>query len=223
MQKGMLFHSELEPSAYVTHLSIDLPRDIDLPRFKQAWQTLIDRHDIYRTAFVGKHLDQLVVDKVTLPWQTITEMGTETSTEQDFNHFCQQDKQQGFDPSQPNLMRLIYFKPINRLLWSSHHALTDGWSIAAALNEVINLYQGKPSLAPAPSYRQFIQYLHHQDNASAKHYWQNALKDISEFCQITAAPLAKRNSKSKSKRKRKNNNQAPLILPSAISKSTQPN
>ena len=48
-----------------------LQGDIDIQYFKQAWDHIILRHHIFRTAFVDqdcKQLLQIVVEEITLPW-----------------------------------------------------------------------------------------------------------------------------------------------------------
>ncbi len=60
MQQGMLFHSLLEPNsgAYIVQISYELHGQLNISAFTQAWQQLIDRHSILRTAFVWDNLEQ---------------------------------------------------------------------------------------------------------------------------------------------------------------------
>src|SRR5262245_55082283 len=71
MQQGMLFHSLLDPGLYVTQSYWTLAGDLDTAVFRRAWQAVIDRHDIFRTVFVGQSqtLHQLVLDSAELPWE----------------------------------------------------------------------------------------------------------------------------------------------------------
>ncbi|PMZ42880.1 hypothetical protein C1X25_33225, partial [Pseudomonas sp. GW247-3R2A] len=52
MQQGMLFHCldspELNP--YVNQLSVAVD-GLQVPRFRAAWQTLVERHEVLRAAF----------------------------------------------------------------------------------------------------------------------------------------------------------------------------
>ena len=62
MQQGMLFHSMYAPEsgAYVEQTSCVLKGDLDVQAFEHAWQKVLDRHPILRTAFVGEELKEPV-------------------------------------------------------------------------------------------------------------------------------------------------------------------
>src|SRR5687768_11042232 len=76
MQEGMLFHSLLEPEsdAYVNQLAVTLLGELDEAAFQQAWQYIVDRHEILRTLFIWEHRKrplQAVRRTVTLPWRLV--------------------------------------------------------------------------------------------------------------------------------------------------------
>src|SRR3954454_18126264 len=76
LQSGMLFHSLMAPGSgiYVNQVTCTLPADLDRRRFQQAWERLIERHGVLRTAFLWEGLDetlQVVYKKVSLPWQEL--------------------------------------------------------------------------------------------------------------------------------------------------------
>src|SRR5215211_5746287 len=54
LQQGLLFHTLENPGsgAYVEQLSCALLGPLDLAAFGAAWQSVIDRHPVLRTAFV---------------------------------------------------------------------------------------------------------------------------------------------------------------------------
>ena len=75
MQQGMLFHSLMAPDSgvYVEQNKATLRGDLDIRAFSGAWQHLLDRHSILRTAFLWEDLDeplQLVYRKLEMPVQT---------------------------------------------------------------------------------------------------------------------------------------------------------
>ena len=53
-QQGMLFHSIAEPNhgVYIIQVSFTLRGKLDQKILSEAWQELIQRHDVLRTAFV---------------------------------------------------------------------------------------------------------------------------------------------------------------------------
>ena len=72
MQQGMLFHSLYAPDSgvYVEQLTCTLCGRLDAPAFARAWQRVMERHAILRTAFIGegfKEPVQVVHRQVDLP------------------------------------------------------------------------------------------------------------------------------------------------------------
>lgn len=57
-QRGMLFHSLLQPDSgvYVVQLAFTLRGRLDEAAFDAAWQGLAARHDVLRTAFAWEKL-----------------------------------------------------------------------------------------------------------------------------------------------------------------------
>src|SRR5437868_3167992 len=71
MQEGMLFHTLYEPESnmYSVQLSCRLG-NLNAEAFERAWQRVVDRHAILRTAFIWKGVEkplQVVGRQVSLP------------------------------------------------------------------------------------------------------------------------------------------------------------
>jgi len=83
LQQGMLFHYVYNPQSatYFEQFSVKLQGDLDVVRFKEAWQTVVQRHSALRTSFVWKKLDrmlQVVQRTVDIPfieqdWRNLSE------------------------------------------------------------------------------------------------------------------------------------------------------
>ncbi len=87
LQNGMLFHSLMAPESgvYVTQVTCTLPADLDARLFRQAWETLVERHAVLRTAFLWEGLDeplQVVRKSVSLPWQELDWRGLPAEEQQ---------------------------------------------------------------------------------------------------------------------------------------------
>ncbi|SFD15618.1 non-ribosomal peptide synthetase [Pseudoalteromonas denitrificans] len=190
MQQGLIFHSLLDTSAYVSQLQLTLEADLDQVILKEAWQSVVNRHDIFRTIFVGEDngaMQQLVLPCAELPWSH-SDLSHLDEAEQlnTIESYRQDDKQDGFSLINAPLMRIRLWTLGNgryQLLWSHHHALSDGWSSPLIFNEVIQAYHsrilGSDVNLPAPKkYRDYITWLQEQDHQAAKDYWQNMLSSI---------------------------------------------
>jgi amino acid adenylation domain-containing protein/non-ribosomal peptide synthase protein (TIGR01720 family) len=189
MQSGLHFHATLDPSAYVVQSHPILTGMLLPDAFHTAWQSVVDRHDILRTAFVdnGDALKQLVVDTALLPWHEADWRNLD-ATEQDerFERYRQADRDAGFDFARPPLMRVALFRLGEnrwRLLWTQHHILLDGWSMPIVYRDVMRAYAAIVRGAAIPegaphAYESYIAWLAAQDRDAAGAFWRGALETI---------------------------------------------
>ncbi len=189
MQQGMLFHSLYAPESgvYFEQLSATLRGDLDLVAFERAWQRVIDRHPILRTAFAWKSLDrslQVVHRRVSLQLEERDWRGASPAEQEArLEGFLQADRARGFDLSRAPLMRLALLRTaddVHAFVWSHHHILLDGWSLPLLLREVFGFYeafrQGKDLDLETPRpYRDYIRWLDQQDVTEAEAFWRRTL------------------------------------------------
>jgi amino acid adenylation domain-containing protein len=205
MQQGMLFHSLYAPESgvYFEQLSATLRGDLDLAAFERAWQRVMDRHPILRTAFAWKSLDrslQVVHRRVSLQLEQRDWRGASpTEQEARLEGFLQADRARGFDLSRAPLMRLALLRTAEdayEFVWSHHHILLDGWSLPLLLREVFAFYeafrQGQDlHLETPPPYRDYIRWLERQDIAEAEAFWRRTLAGFAAPTPLTVDwPLA---------------------------------
>ena len=77
VQQGMLFHALYDPKAgvYLEQMTFTLHGDLNASAFQRAWQRIVERHPVLRTAFVWQGLEepmQVVRQNVKLPWKQVT-------------------------------------------------------------------------------------------------------------------------------------------------------
>ncbi|MEM9103828.1 MAG: condensation domain-containing protein, partial [Pseudomonadota bacterium] len=194
MQQGMLFHALMDGAgySYANQTYCDLVGALDVATFKKAWQTIINRHDIFRTCFVGfesEQIHQLVQNKVDMPieefdWQHMSEQEISDS----LVNLHREDKAAGFDFGTAPLMRIKLVKRSDNshhLVWSHHHVLSDGWCKSIIFGEVIHCYRclltNQPIVLSEPvPYENYIQWLDQQDKNEAKNFWRNQLEGFEE-------------------------------------------
>jgi len=98
--------------------------------------------------------------------------------------FLKADLEQGFELSNPPLMRIALVQTGERTcqcIWSHHHLLLDGWSMYSLLKEVFACYEAfcrnrKPALEHSIPFRNYINWLHQQDISKAENFWRKTLK-----------------------------------------------
>jgi len=189
MQQGLFFHSQLDRGSYVTQIYPMLVGELSTAHFRRAWELVSNRHDVFRTAFVGEdaRLHQLVVSHVTLPWEEHDWRGLSAAEQTArFAAFREADKAAGFDFAHPPLQRITLFRMADdrwQMLWSHHHMLLDGWCTPLVYKEVMLAYQhlvrGEAvQFGEAPLYQNYIQWLEQRDAAEGRAYWREYLAPI---------------------------------------------
>ncbi|TRU25539.1 MAG: amino acid adenylation domain-containing protein [Microcystis aeruginosa Ma_QC_B_20070730_S2] len=190
MQQGMLFHSLYEPDAdvYFVQFSCNLKGNVDTTIFEQAWQRLVEKYVVFRTAFIWEALSQPVqvvyrqvtVRVATYDWQHLTAQ----QQEQELAVFLESDQQKSLELSEAPLMRLNLIKldkNTYQFVWSSHHLLLDGWSLSLVIKDFLKIYQeiSQNQIStdqPVVSYRQYIAWLQQQEQKPAEEFWQQKLQ-----------------------------------------------
>lgn len=192
-QQGMLFHSLYEPHSgvYVVQYRCEIQGQLNVPAFERAWQRVVERHAILRTAFVWENLDrllQVVQQQVEIRLKVQDWAGRPVDEQrQAIDAYLQADRQHGFDLAKPPLLRLSLFRLQDDaycFLLSIHHLLVDGWSMSLVLKEVFAFYEAfqkdQELLLPrSRPYRDYINWLHKQDMVAAQAFWQRLLKGMS--------------------------------------------
>jgi amino acid adenylation domain-containing protein/non-ribosomal peptide synthase protein (TIGR01720 family) len=188
MQQGILFHSLYEPqvSAYVNQMLLDID-GLDVVRFQNAWQRVLQRHEVLRAGFLW------AAEGMDAPLQVIHRHLHLEMPEEDWRdlpdlteHLEQRARTEharGFDLQNPPLMRLCLLRTAehrHRLIFTCHHIVMDGWSNSRMFGEVLADYAGQPVASPAGRYRDFLDWMRRQDGAAAVDFWRGQLEQLHE-------------------------------------------
>ncbi len=199
LQQGILFHSLLVPEErlYVVQIRYAIHGDLDVEAFGAAWQSVVDRHAIFRTLVMWEDLEeplQVVYRHVELPlaFHDLRELEGERQ-EQRVMQILKEDRQEGFDLQRAPLVRLIVLRTAEReyqMIWGFHHIIIDGWSKSVVLKEVMELYEarlrGEDVLLPAAiPFHGYIDWLQKQDQRSAERFWRERLHGYTEPLSIS--------------------------------------
>ncbi|WP_036263202.1 condensation domain-containing protein, partial [Methylocapsa aurea] len=206
LQQGILFHALYAPGSgvYVEQLGCALRGALEPAAFAAAWRRVAAAHPILRSSFLWEGLEaplQAVHAKAEPPlieedWRGLTE----AEQARRWEAYREADRRAGFDFAAPPLMRLALMRCGEDkwlFLWSHHHILLDGWSVALVLGQVFSAYQslrqGKASLRPAPRpYRDYLIWLANQDRQAAEAYWRGTLAGFATPTSLGAAAPAER-------------------------------
>src|SRR6185295_15139565 len=133
--------------AYVNQFTCELHQSLDERAFRRAWETMIERHAIFRTGFAWEGLReplQIVRKRVVLPWVRHDWRSADPATTRGrLRRFLDEDRSRGFDVRQAPLLRLSLVRLDDDrycLVWTNHHLLCDGWSKQIVIRDVFELY-----------------------------------------------------------------------------------
>lgn len=187
LQEGLLFHALLDPSDQIYHqqLTAHLRGDLDVDRFRQAWDTLWQRHAVLRTNFLWYQCEQplqFVRDSVPLPW-SFHDLRADSQPEVVFQELLKQDLSRPFTPDEGPLMRLYLVALPDasyRFVWSHHHLILDGWSAAQLVQELFQVYGDleEPQLPPHLAYGDYVRWLVGQPDGLE--FWKTVLEGYQE-------------------------------------------
>jgi non-ribosomal peptide synthase protein (TIGR01720 family) len=185
MQK--LFHS-MEDSA--SHLGFEQWRFVlrgamDAAAMRQAWERVVERHPILRTAFVSDGLSetlQVVLPARRLDWTEIDLRGLgESAAQRNLEEFIVEDRAKGFDLSNGQLLRVSLLRLKNeewQMMWSTHHLLIDGWSWPVIFNELAWFYTSRDALPKPRPYRDYIAWILARSDREGESFWREYLKNF---------------------------------------------
>ncbi len=191
MQQGMFYHTQLQPDAYLTQITLQLTGTLDENAFIEAWQQVSQRHDVFRSVFVGEQQQLLrivrnnvMLDHQILDWSAYTEDAFHSA----LTALKTADRAKGFDLAVAPLQRIYLIRQSAtqwQMLWTHHHMLLDGWCVPLVYNDVMQAYQAvvdNPdalTTAPPVSLEPYYRWLQQQSDEDATQYWQNYLVDFS--------------------------------------------
>ncbi|MFD3917313.1 amino acid adenylation domain-containing protein, partial [Streptomyces sp. NPDC058603] len=152
LQSGMLFHAlaEADRPAYFEQLMYVVDGVPDVDRFAASWQRMVDEIQALRIGLVWEGVPepvQVVHRDVRLPVE-ILDWRDSLLTEQDarWEALLAADHKRGLDLRRVPLARLTLARLGEgrvRVLFTFHHILLDGWSVARVLSLVLDDYAAR--------------------------------------------------------------------------------
>lgn len=189
MQQGMLFHTLLHPNdgVYSEVFTCRFEGRVDADLFRTAWSLVTQRHDVLRSVFVWEGVPDpiQVVGPATDPAWTLLDWSDEDAETQRvrLQALVAEESRHRFDLAVGPLTRptLVRLGPrAAQFVWSFHHILLDGWSMAVVLRELLSSYDAllaaRPPVLPVPAqYRSYVHWLRRQPLEGAIAYWRETL------------------------------------------------
>ncbi|MFF4815699.1 non-ribosomal peptide synthase/polyketide synthase [Kitasatospora sp. NPDC001309] len=202
-QTGMVLHGldEAEHGLYVEQLTFVLDGARDPEPLAAAWQLVVDRTPVLRTA--------VALHDVPVPLQLVHRHATLPVTRHDWSGHTERERTRRLEAlladrrSRPMaldrapLLRLdlVRLGPDSiRVVWTFHHVLLDGWSVFHVLADVLAahaaLLAGRaPELPERRPFADYVSWLAARDTGAAAEHWRTALAGLTA---PTALPYHRR-------------------------------
>ncbi|MFC0039500.1 non-ribosomal peptide synthetase [Actinomadura rayongensis] len=185
-QDGILFHHLMDPEndPYVMSGMFVADDEAACAAFLDALQTLIDRHDVMRTAVLTAGLPepvQVVYRSATLPVERIEPVG-----DAEAHARALLADPAVLPPDRPPMLKVrLVPDPVSGrrfLVVNFHHLIEDATSLRLIVDELAAHMAGRDDLiGPAPAYRDFVAHtLHNLRTGDAEAYFRDVLGDVTE-------------------------------------------
>ncbi|GAB1510049.1 non-ribosomal peptide synthase/polyketide synthase [Actinophytocola sp. KF-1] len=189
MQSGMLFHSlsSRDTDVYVHQTAVVLDGVRDPALLATAWQRVVDRTPVLRTAVVWEGVPepvQVVYRDVRLPVTHLdwSDLG-EARWRAELDRYLTADLATGFDLGAAPLLRMLVARlgeDSVLLVVTTHHLLLDGWSTADVSGEALAVHaalrRGQvPEHPRRRPFRDYVAWLAAQDQSAAEDHWRAVL------------------------------------------------
>lgn len=158
---------------------------LDNAALRRAWESVIERHPILRTAFISEELRETL--QIVLPARPVdwTEIDLRGCAEAEMQHrllqMMEADRAKNFDLAAGQLLRLTMIRTQDdewQMVWSTHHLLIDGWSWPVIFNEIAQSYTGRSAPNRPRPYRDYIAWMLSRSDADAQNFWRRYLTDF---------------------------------------------
>ncbi|MDL9937218.1 amino acid adenylation domain-containing protein [Gordonia sp. ABSL1-1] len=214
LQTGLLFHAIYDTGreaatvgddgrgaagdGYTVQAELRLGGTVNADRMRQAAQTLIDRHDSLRVAFVhtANGPRQIVLRAVPGDW-TYTDLTDGLDDPGDREQKLDRLRRESaapFDLAHPPLIRFHLVRVDTDeylLLITNHHIVLDGWSMPVLIQELLTLFIADDAVgesATPHSYRDYLHWLQNRDHEAALAQWRRTLADLAGPSLLAGAP-----------------------------------
>ncbi|CRG88172.1 Nonribosomal peptide synthetase 8 [Talaromyces islandicus] len=175
LQEGLMSLTMRDRGLYTLQAVFSIPSQVQLDRFRSAWDELVEDLDILRTRLVdyedqGMHQVVMRPTVDNIQWNYANNLQT----------YLQEDRKVLFEYGKP-LARysIVAEESCTYFVWTAHHSIYDGWSLTMMLDLLSKKYNQEQS-PRTPPFKNFMKWMMGLDEATTREFW------ISTFSTSTA-------------------------------------
>jgi len=205
-QRQMWFLQQIsaDKATYNEPVAWHLTGRVDREKVRRALQTILERHDVLRTALVQQELNLVQqiasAQEVRLPWQTVDLHTVPPGQRQAvLEDLISEEAHRPFDLAHGPLWRATWIELGNNervLACTFHHCIVDEWSMRLFFQELAAIYASDGSIQPAGLPDLPIQYADYaawqrqpptgDQLEQQRRYWEKQLKDVEPNLELPA-------------------------------------
>ncbi|WKL50107.1 amino acid adenylation domain-containing protein [Flavobacterium pectinovorum] len=181
LQSGMLVESLFDKKNDTYHdvLSYNITKEFNLINFERIWCELVDKYENLRSAFISNEKGYFSVIYKSIKIDCKIKL---LSLHDNLSQIVEIEKYTNFNLTDAGIFRLLILPNYDNksfvLVFSLHHAITDGWSVASIISEFVDAYIHKIPIRRdiLPHYGKYIgKEMEALNNANYKKFWLDYL------------------------------------------------
>ncbi len=181
--------ASLYVQSVVTRVRSRSGEPLDLDALDAAWQAVVGRYPVYRSAFRWEAGDEPI--QVVHRTCTIAVERHEFSGLDEVHRWVESARERGFALDRPGHVRVGLFgvSPDELVMaFLYNYMFADGWSLSFVLADLLALFHGggRADLAPVVPYRRYIDHQRAQDRAAVEAFWRRTMESF-EVTPLVAA------------------------------------
>jgi amino acid adenylation domain-containing protein len=193
LQKSMALASLRAPRSgvYILQDVCELNQALDAEHLESAWRQVAQRHAALRTSIIlaEEKFLQRVHPNPAIPWLRLDWSDIDPGQgRKNLAEYLRQDCERGFtfDEGVPIRFTLIRHSECSHtLIWTVHHVLLDGRSLAIVWQEWFGIYEAlrrgeEPQLGHPKDFRHHVDWVQQQDLTLADQFWKAYFSGISQ-------------------------------------------
>ncbi|KAL1914584.1 uncharacterized protein VTP21DRAFT_8115 [Calcarisporiella thermophila] len=169
-----------DPGSYLLQSVYETERNIDIDRLVTAWTRVANVNTILRTIFISTRdgVFQIVLKNPPKAFEKMVEW-TQADVDQQQEIFLVEDRCRGFSLDCLSFVRFTVARikgtNRNRLLWTMHHSIMDGWSELIFFDDLFKDYLGD-TVKIRPPFKAHIEAILSNNTTEAIEYWKSVFE-----------------------------------------------
>ncbi|KAH8647284.1 hypothetical protein BX600DRAFT_532785 [Xylariales sp. PMI_506] len=179
LQAGLISLSAKSPGTYTKQIVFELSTDLDIVKFKEAWEVCFRDVSILRSVIIPSEQYG--------PCQIILKSGLNWQTADNLESFIIEDSKSYITYGIP-LNRFTLIQGNQYFVWTTHHASYDGVSLPLILERVEQVYKGASPQA-SNSILKLVRHIQSTDLEESGAFWKSYLAGAvaNRFPQVSSA------------------------------------